>query len=264
MLGAPTDRLHGCPHIAVARSEVPPGGQKPVRGNAASFVNTLRGSVDAICQHHFPDVIAVSLNHRMCAAEFVSLLRIKRGVDAAVNYPDSPLARQPSNFEAAVGVAGVDSDSNDITGLELVRIKGLQSLVGNDRITIFRWRRRRQNVQPPRRDDANSKRHITRIYQVNRQAYIPLFYSLGKSDCTQAKPRVQPCTMKVSYLPALSFDLCPCAIGRTTRSNVQSLLALFIACLVQYEIQTFMPPGSRSDESEIEALREVLKCIEAH
>jgi hypothetical protein len=33
--------------------------------------------------------------------------------------------------------------------------------------------------------------------------------------------------------------------------------------LVHYEIRTFMPPGSRSDESEIEALREVLKCIES-
>jgi hypothetical protein len=82
----------------------------------------------------------------MGAAEFVSLLRIKGGVDAAVNHPGSALARQPSNFESAVRVAGVDSYSDDVTGLKLVWIKGLQSLVRDDGIPIFRRRRGGQNV----------------------------------------------------------------------------------------------------------------------
>lgn len=61
---------------------------------------------------------------------------------------------------------------------------------------------------------------------------------------------------------------------RGTRSGVQSsifhkckdaqiLLAVAIACLVQYENLTFMPPRRRSDEREVEALRELLKCIES-
>src|SRR5204863_9790281 len=84
---------------------------------AASIVNTLRGSVDAIGQHRSPDVIAVSLHHGMGGPEFVGLFRIKRGVDAAVDHPDSALARQPSNFETSVGVAGVDSYADNVSGL---------------------------------------------------------------------------------------------------------------------------------------------------
>jgi hypothetical protein len=46
-------------------------------------------------------------------------------------------------------------------------IERLQGLVDQARLTVRRWRRGREDIQPSRRDDADSKGNVTRIDEVD-------------------------------------------------------------------------------------------------
>jgi hypothetical protein len=71
-----TDGLHGAPHVAFGRSEIPSRRQKSVGGNTTAVVNALRRSFAAIRHDRFPDFVSISLDHisldhGMGGAEFV-------------------------------------------------------------------------------------------------------------------------------------------------------------------------------------------------
>ena len=73
----------------------------------------------------------------MGAAEFVSLFGVERCMDTAVNDPRSTLAGEASDFQAAIRVTGMYSNSNDVTRVHAARIEGFQSLVGDDRVAVL-------------------------------------------------------------------------------------------------------------------------------
>ena len=72
------------------------------------------------------------------------ILRELRRLDLIKKYgpgSESLSLEQLELLEAAVGVAGVDSDSDDIARMNLLRIKRFQRLVRDDRISVLGGRR---------------------------------------------------------------------------------------------------------------------------
>ena len=99
----------------------------------------------------------------MRATEFVSLFGVQGGVNAAEDNPASSLTDQAAQLKTAMGIRGVNTDSDDIPGLNPVQIKGFQCLVGENRVAILSRRRGCQYKQPAGSYDTDSKRYIAGI-----------------------------------------------------------------------------------------------------
>jgi hypothetical protein len=78
-------------------------------------------------------------------------------------YVRPTIPYKASKFQSAKRVSGVNADPDHVTGRDAVQFHSFERLVHDDRITIFRGRCRRQNVQPPGSNDSNPKRYIARI-----------------------------------------------------------------------------------------------------
>ena len=101
-----------------------------------------------------PDQVAVALDDRVRLAVLVRFVRKQRGVNAAEDDPRAALAREPADFVAAQRIAGVNADADDVAGRDHRRIERLERFVDDDGIAPLGSGRRRQDVQPARRDDA--------------------------------------------------------------------------------------------------------------
>jgi hypothetical protein len=88
-------------------------------------------------------------------------------MDAAVNYPGAAFTSHAADFHAAQSVPCMDADADNVTGLNQLGLNQLQRFVGDHRVAILARSRRSKHVQPPRGDDADPKRNIAGIYQVN-------------------------------------------------------------------------------------------------
>ena len=167
MLGAAPDGLHRRPHVAARPQQIPSGGEKLLRWNAAGIIDFLWGPLGAIGQHGAPHDVAVAFDHGMGAAELLRLFRIERGVNAAEDHPGAALAAEAAQIIAAAGIAGVDADTDDIPRLQAGGIERLQTLVANDGVAVLRRRGAGQNVQPARCDDTDPKRKLVGVNQMN-------------------------------------------------------------------------------------------------
>jgi hypothetical protein len=67
----------------------------------------------------------------MRCAQFVGFFGVESGMYATKDHPDSTLACNPPKFQAAKCIGGVDANTNDIAGLEPIRIKALQGFVAD-------------------------------------------------------------------------------------------------------------------------------------
>ena len=136
MLGAAADGLHRSPHVTVALHQVPARRQESVAGDASAVIDRLRDAAGAVFQHGGPYDIAIPLNHRVCAAEFLRLVGIKRGVDAAEYHPCSAFPRQATYLQPAECVGGMDADADDIARLDGLEMKLFQRLVNNLGVSV--------------------------------------------------------------------------------------------------------------------------------
>ena len=93
----------------------------------------------------------------MCAAQIERLVGVERGVDAAENHDRPPGSREGANFVSAKGVAGVNTDSDDIAGSNGFDVEGLERFVRDLRTPVRRRSRRREDEQPSRRDHPDAK-----------------------------------------------------------------------------------------------------------
>ena len=164
---AAANGLHRTPHVATRLHEIPAGRTEFLRVDAPAFVHRLQRPAKAIGEGLRPGALAVSLDHGVRTAQSECLVRVKRRVDPAVNHECAGLARQLPHLVSAQGVAGMDADAHHVTGLDLARCHRFEHFVGEPR----RAERRRgcacEHVQPAWRDDANAKRDMTGINEVN-------------------------------------------------------------------------------------------------
>ena len=181
MLGAAPNRLHRGPHVALARHQVPAGGQERVGFNAAAFVDRQRRSLGAIRQYPGPDHISIALDYRVSATQFVGFVGIEGGVNASEHHVGAALAGHFPDFVAAERVGGVDADADNIAGLNLIRVYRLQGLVDQAGIAKARRCRRCKHIQPARGNDRGAKRNFTGIDEVNAHAMSPSLGGLAKA-----------------------------------------------------------------------------------
>jgi hypothetical protein len=94
----------------------------------------------------------------------------QRGVDSAEDDEGTGLARRATDGISPQRIAGVNPETDDITGPNLRRLERIECFVGDLRPAEAFGRRVRENVQPPRRHEADPERQVTGINEVNRQS----------------------------------------------------------------------------------------------
>ena len=75
-----------------------------------------------------------------------------------------------SELVAAQRIAGVDADADDVARLHALQIERLERLVDDLRRAVAFRRRRREDVQPARRDDRRAERQVARIDEMDAHA----------------------------------------------------------------------------------------------
>ncbi len=68
----------------------------------------------------------------------------------------------------------MDADSDDVAGANALRLKCLDGFINNDRIPERPRSRTGQDKKPSGRDNADTKRYITRIHQIDLHAGLPV------------------------------------------------------------------------------------------
>jgi hypothetical protein len=117
----------------------------------------LRSTLAAVRQRSRPDKVAVSLHHGVRAANFQSFFRIECGVNSAEDDKGSALSRQFANLISAQGIPRVDSNANDIAGLDAEGIKRSEGLINEDWIAERGWCCRGNYEEPARSDNGSAK-----------------------------------------------------------------------------------------------------------
>src|SRR5579864_5998627 len=105
----------------------------------------------------------------MRVSELMRLLGIESRVDAAKDHPGAPAPRQLPNLVPTQRIAGVNANSNNITGMNSERLERLQGFIYKVRASVRIGSGSGQHIQPPRRYDRRPKRHIARIDQMNHE-----------------------------------------------------------------------------------------------
>ena len=122
-----------------------------------------------IFQDTRPGSIAITFNDRVCASEFVRLLRIKCCVNSTEDYTCSLLTCQPADFIATQCIARVNPNSNNIPSRNASDIQLLQCFVNDYRVAKAGGCSSGEHIEPAWCDDADAEGPITRIDEVNFQ-----------------------------------------------------------------------------------------------
>ena len=164
VLGTAAHRLHRSPHVPFTLQEIPAGRQELIAPNTATLINTFRLAVCTVLDNARPNQIAVAANNRVSAANFMSFIRKKRGVNPSKNDPRTASARFSPNFVASKRVAGVQPNTNDIASLNGCRVNRLKRLIDDQRVSPHPRSSCGKNIQPPGSDNSHTKRHMAGIY----------------------------------------------------------------------------------------------------
>ena len=131
VFGASAHGLHGGPHIAVRRKEVPAGLLEVLRFHFAAVVNAFRLAGRAVSEHAVPNQVAVALNHRMGTTVHKRFFRIEGGMDSAEHHPGAALAYGAAHLVSAQGVVGVNANAHDVARLDTLEVEVLQSFIAD-------------------------------------------------------------------------------------------------------------------------------------
>ena len=103
----------------------------------SAFMDDVDLTVEAPSDRLAPRDVAVTLDDGVAPAEAKRLVRIERGVDAAVDDECTPVAGDLADLVSPQSVARVDADADDIARCDARRIELLQRLVSDAWITVF-------------------------------------------------------------------------------------------------------------------------------
>lgn len=65
MLGATTNRLHRCPHVTIARDQIPSGRNEIGGLNLATYIDRLRSTLLTVGESLCPNNVSITLHYRM-------------------------------------------------------------------------------------------------------------------------------------------------------------------------------------------------------
>jgi hypothetical protein len=133
----------------------------------STFVPRPWSSGETVRDDLGPDQVAVAANHGVARPVREGFVWKQRGVNAPEHDPRAALSNGPADFVTAQRVACVDSDSDDVARLDAYHIEPVQCLIDDVGIAPVVSGRRRQNVQPPRRNNRHTEGLVTRIDQMN-------------------------------------------------------------------------------------------------
>src|SRR5260370_23773360 len=122
MLGATTHRLHRCPHVTIARNQVPAGLHKIASLDLATGVDRFWNTFAAIRQRLRPNKVSVAFYDGMGAAEFSRFFGIKGCMNSAKNHIRAPLSRQLPDFVTPQCVCSMNANSDGIPRLNSLRV----------------------------------------------------------------------------------------------------------------------------------------------
>ena len=125
MLRATPNRLHGGPHVAILRQQIPAGLAEVVPRDPARLVDALLDSGDTVVNHRTEGVVAVTPDHGVGATEIVRLVWEERCVDAAEYDLGPALTRGAPHLVAPQRIARMDADADHVTRLHLLRVERL-------------------------------------------------------------------------------------------------------------------------------------------
>ena len=83
----------------------------------------------AVCDDAGPDQIAVAAYDRMRRAVLGDFIRKQGGVDAAEYHPGASLSQRPPDLITAQGVARVNADADDVSGVDGAHIEWIEGLI---------------------------------------------------------------------------------------------------------------------------------------
>ena len=138
--------MHGGPHVLIARRQVPTRRDELIAGDSAAVVDLLSCPRKQIGNHFSPDYIAIALDDDVGAPKLHRFIGIKSGVNTAIHNKSTAFAGHFSQFHTAQRIAGVNADTNHISGFDTVRLEWRQGFIGDEGIAVFCGSRGRQNV----------------------------------------------------------------------------------------------------------------------
>jgi hypothetical protein len=104
------------------------------------------------------------------AAEIVRLVRVERRVDAAEHDRRASLTCRAPHLVAPQRVPGVDADADDVAALDRRKIERFERFIGDHRVAVAPRRGGREDIQPPRGDDADAEGDMTWIDKMDAHA----------------------------------------------------------------------------------------------
>jgi hypothetical protein len=157
VLGASADGLDGGPHIFVAGHQVPARGEELTAFDAAAFVDAPGLAGEEVVDAAAPGDVAVALDDGMALADLEGFLGEERGVNASVDDGCSALAGHAADGVSAQGVAGVDADAYDVSGVDALRDDLLEGLIDEDGVAGGAGRCGGEDEQPSRGNYSRAK-----------------------------------------------------------------------------------------------------------
>jgi len=108
-------------------------------------------------EHERPSEITVASDDRVGTAQIEGLVGIERGVNASENYDRPSRPQESADLVPAQGVAGVNTDSDNIPGLNRADLEGLERFIRELRGPKCRRGRPSEDEHPPRRNHPDAK-----------------------------------------------------------------------------------------------------------
>ena len=138
--------------------------------NAPAVILLSRCAGSAVLQRHRPRLLAITSHDGVGTTNVARFIGIEGRVDSSIHNVGASLAGGSADLVAPECVACVDADADDVTRLDRVEVERLERFVDESRLSVQRRRRRREDIQPSRRDDANAKRDVAWIDKVDGHA----------------------------------------------------------------------------------------------
>ena len=171
VLRTPADGLHRRPHVAPARQQIPAAGQERLAADAPAVVARSRCAGSAVLQRHRPGLLAVTSHDGVRTTKFARFVGIERRVDPAIHNVGASRARGScrSRSRGVRCLCGCRCRRRHPPGsTPRSNVSSVSSIESG--LSVQRRRRRRQDIQPSRRDDADAKRNVAWIDKVDGHA----------------------------------------------------------------------------------------------
>ena len=149
--------------------QIPSRNLKPIRLDATALVDALHGSIHVVAKRLSPGQISIAANHAMGGSAFKRLFRIECRMNPSKDNQRSALSRQAAHRVSAQCVAGVNTDTDDVAGLDCSRIQGFYSFIANNRIAELRRSGSGQDKKPSRRNDRRTESSIAGVDYMDLQ-----------------------------------------------------------------------------------------------